>query len=270
MSAVQLAQLIQTASTVCQLQDLTDTVEDKREWKKIKDALAGEKERFDKERNAYVDTVLREQPGEDALTTVVAELDDFGDQANASWFPALEYTRENLIPYLAKESKKSPGYRKALKMMPWALGAACVVVYFGFRIFSAVDVSAPLDSKEGMIQRAAAMEKVVRYDDFMHTKVRKGGWLKSMIFWPIEPTDAEMTGASEFAGLSIEALDILRNDGQICGGPAIRQSETLSEEEVKFVGETAEFVTSDRMKWSGEPVLDISVPIRTFYPCDAQ
>src|SRR3546814_2242053 len=94
--------------------------------------------------------------------------------------------------FLQKEAKKSPAYRKAMKMMPWVIAAVCVVAYFGLRLFSAVDVSAPIASREGVVQRAAAMEKYVRYDDFMHTEVRKGGWLKGIMFWPIEPSDAEM------------------------------------------------------------------------------
>src|SRR3546814_14129204 len=102
-----------------------------------------------------------------------------------------------------------------MKMMPWWIAALCVVAYFGWRLFSAVDVSAPIASREGVVQRAAAMEKYVRYDDFMHTEVRKGGWLKGIMFWPIEPSDAEMTAASEFAGLTLGAFQILRSNDQV-------------------------------------------------------
>src|SRR3546814_3880150 len=54
---------------------------------------------------------------------------------------------DTLFPYttlfrsLQKEAKKSPAYRKAMKMMPWVIAAVCVVAYFGLRLFSAVDVS---------------------------------------------------------------------------------------------------------------------------------
>src|SRR3546814_20852323 len=91
-------------------------------------------------------------------------------------------------------------------MMPGVFVAVCVVAYFGLRLCIAVDVSAPIASREGVVQRAAAMEKYVRYDDFMHTEVRKGGWLKGIMFWPIEPSDAEMTAAAEFAGLTLGAF----------------------------------------------------------------
>src|SRR3546814_13799862 len=88
---------------------------------------------------------------------------------------------DTLFPYttlfrsLQKEAKKSPAYRKAMKMMPWVIAAVCVVAYFGLRLFSAVDVSAPIASREGVVQRAAAMEKYVRYDDFMRSEERRVG-----------------------------------------------------------------------------------------------
>lgn len=268
MSSVKLAELIQIASNIGHLRDLMDTEEDPREWKKVKATLPAEEERFVRERNAYVDMVLRERPGSDAVETAQRELEEFRSKSHASWNRATDYTIENLIPHLTKESRKSPELRRAVKIMPWAFAIVCIVAYFGIRIFSAVDVSSPFDSREGISQRAAAMEKFVRHDDFMHTRTRRGGWIKGLLFWPIEPTDAEKTGATEFAGLSLQAMDILRNDGQACGGPAIGQGENLSKDEIEFVDQLAEFVRSDRMKWSNEPTLDISVPIRALYPCD--
>src|SRR3546814_16807963 len=96
-----------------------------------------------------------------------------------------------------------------MKMMPWVIVAVCVVAYFGLRLFSAVDVSAPIASREGVVQRAAAMEKYVRYDDFMHTEVRKGGWRKGIMFWPIESSDTESETAWEFGVLQLGGFYIL-------------------------------------------------------------
>src|SRR3546814_19562743 len=95
------------------------------------------------------------------------ELEDFRSKAHISWRPATDYTADHLVPFLQKEAKKSPAYRKAMKMMPWVIAAVCVVAYFGLRLFSAVDVSAPIASREGVVQRAAALVKYVRYADFM-------------------------------------------------------------------------------------------------------
>src|SRR3546814_11661076 len=121
-------------------------------------------------------------------------------------------------------------------------------------LFSAVDVSAPIASREGVVQRAAAMEKYVRYDDFMHTEVRKGGWLKGIMFWPIEPSDAEMTAASEFAGLTLGAFQILRSHDQVCGDLAIGQNDTLSKDELEFVDRVADFVGKIGHTWCRERV----------------
>jgi hypothetical protein len=267
MSNVKLAELIQIAGDLVRLKDLMDTEENPREWKKAKEAIPAVEERFKKERTAYVDLVLKDRGDEDPVDATIRELEDFRTKAHPSWQPATDYTADHLIPYLQKESRKSPAQRKALKLMPWIFAAICVIAYFGVRVFSAVDVSAPLASRQGIEQRAAAMEKFVRYDDFMHTEVRKGGWLKGIMFWPIEPTDAEMAAASEFAGLTLGAFEILRSNDQVCGDLAVGQSDTLSKDELEFVDQVAEFVDSDRMKWTDEPELDISTPLRALHPC---
>src|SRR3546814_4307505 len=110
------------------------------------------------------------------------------------------------------------------------------------------------------------MEKYVRYDDFMHTEVRKGGWLKGIMFWPIEPSDAEMTAASEFAGLTLGAFHILRSNDQVCVDLAIGQYDTLSKDELEFVDRVAECVGSDTVNWTDETELDISYTLRSLNP----
>src|SRR3546814_8003453 len=70
-------------------------------------------ERFKKARNAYVDTVLMNDDGEDPVDGTIRELEDFRSKAHISWRPATDYTADHLVPFLQKEAKKSPAYRKA-------------------------------------------------------------------------------------------------------------------------------------------------------------
>jgi hypothetical protein len=59
--------------------------------------------------------------------------------------------------------------------------------------------SANIETRGGMQQRAAAVEKALRYDDLVGTRVRRGGMFKGVMFWPIKPTDGEIGGAAELA-----------------------------------------------------------------------
>lgn len=268
MNSVKLAELIQIASAIWQLEDLIHIEENPAEWKKVKAALPTMIEEFNKKRAAYVDLILKERSGDDAVEYVFGQLTDFRAKSDDSWNRPTDYVIENLIPYLTKESAKSPGYRKAVKAMPWVLATIGIFVYFGVRMFSAVDLSSPIESREGLRQRAAAMEKFVRHDDFMHTEVRRGGWIKGLLFWPIEPTGAEMSGATEFAGLTLAGLGVLREKNEACSDLPVGQGENLSKKEIEFAGEVAEFLRSDRMTWSDDPISNIFTAIEAVDPCD--
>src|SRR3546814_5645570 len=127
---------------------MIDTEENPREWKKVKEAIPAMEERFKKARNAYFDTVLMNDDGEYPVDGTIRELEDFRSKAHISWRPAPDYTADHLVPFLQKEAKKIPAYRTAMKMMPWLIAAVCVVAYSGLRLYSAVDVSAPIASRE--------------------------------------------------------------------------------------------------------------------------
>src|SRR3546814_18133262 len=64
---------------------------------------------------------LMNDDGEDPVDGTIRELEDFRSKAHISWRPATDYTADHLVPFLQKEAKKSPAYRKAMKMMPWVI-----------------------------------------------------------------------------------------------------------------------------------------------------
>src|SRR3546814_15167992 len=94
MSSVKLAELIQIAGDIARLKEMIDTEENPREWKKVKEAIPAMEERFKKARNAYVDTVLMNDDGEDPVDGTIRELEDFRSKAHISWRPATDYTDE--------------------------------------------------------------------------------------------------------------------------------------------------------------------------------
>ena len=188
MSDSYLWDLIQIAARIVQLDQLESEITDKREWKAGKEEWEARKEQFDKLRAEYVDAVLGDDaPSDGVVDEVQGQLTNLREEADPSWHPAFDYMQENLIPYLTKEAGRSPRMRKARKAAPFAAAAHVAVIYFGIAKFSGTPDTAAIDTREGIEQRAAATEKVIRYDDWMDTRVRKGGWLKGILLWPIEP-----------------------------------------------------------------------------------
>ena len=76
--------------------------------------------------------------------------------------------------------------RNPHKAAPFAAAALAVVIYFGVAIFSGTSVTEAIETREGIREIAAAAEKVIRYDDLMNTRMRKGEWAKDILVWPAE------------------------------------------------------------------------------------
>lgn len=51
----------------------------------------------------------------------------------------------------------------------------------------------------------------------MNTHVRRGGWIKSIIFWPVEPTKKEINYASEFLWSTVDVYEYLLKENTLCG-----------------------------------------------------
>lgn len=148
----------------------------------------------------------------------------------------------------------------------WGVGGVTVATYFAFRFLSAAPIESPPDTQKGIQERAAAIEKVLRYDDWMDTRVRRGGWLKGILLWPIEPTEQELKGASEFASLAYEAQTVSVeqfNCTAIAGG-----GEVPSEAEVKYLGQMAELILSPETKWQDPPVMTALEAAKSLGNCD--
>jgi hypothetical protein len=148
----------------------------------------------------------------------------------------------------------------------WGLGGAAVATYFAFRFLSATPIESPADTQKGIQERAAAIEKVLRYDDWMDTRARRGGWLKGILLWPIKPSEQELKGASEFASLAYEAQAVSVeqfNCTAVAGG-----GEVPSEAEVKYLGQMAELLLSPEIKWQDPPVMTALEAAKSLGNCE--
>ena len=125
------------------------------------------------------------------------------------------------VLYLVQNTRPDPKAQHAEKSRRTGGGWWIAIVAFAITMLSLkwywlIDVNAPMESTAGIAQRAATLEKLLDYDDSMDTRVRKGGWLKGIIFWPAEPTEEEIKHASEFLWTSVEVYDYLQKKSALC------------------------------------------------------
>lgn len=260
--------LLELAFGIMQLDAEEASLGKGREWKAAKKQYEAAVEAFNSKRKDYVNSLLVK--GEDwpvVPSDVAEQLDGIQAGADASWHPAIQYTRENLLPFLTKEAGRKPVVRDIIKWTPTVLGVVAAIVYFGIRLTSGVEVTDPIETKLGIQQRAVAAEKVIRYDDWMGTHVRRGGWLKGIMLWPIEPDEAEIKGAGEFVSLALDGYDVLAQKGQVCGSLIGGYDNKLSKEQISFTDDIAEEIQRDDLQWQTPPVLTVLVPIKEKFPC---
>jgi len=237
------------------------------QWKQAKQTYEELEEDFKKVRKDFVDEVLGvEERNELAVEQTETALHNLREGSDPSWYPALNYMEENLLPTVKKEAGKSPAFRKALKLLPIITAVLLVVAYVGTRIATGVDVSAAPESRQGIEQRADALSKVLRYDDWADTRVRRGSWIKGPLLWPIEPTDKEVAAAGEFAGLALEAADVAASEyGCFRLGSGI--GDRLSDAELSYLESIAKDVRSPDTEWHDLPVVTVLQAARSARGC---
>lgn len=263
MSASYLWDLVQVAARIVQLDELEGQVTDKREWQAGKDEYEALQEHFTKLRAEYVDALLGDDAPSDGVSTEVqGQLNSLRAEADPSWHPAFDYTQENLMPYLTKQAGRSPRFRKAVKAVPFVAAAVAAIIYFGVALFSGTPVTEPIETRKGIEQRAAATEKVIRYDDWMHTRVRRGGWLKGIMLWPIEPNPFEVKGAGEFVGLVLEGQQYAKGCGSVVG-----YGNSLTDDQIRMVGEVADFIQRDDLQWKEPAPMTVVAVLDSVKPC---
>ena len=101
----------------------------------------------------------------------------------------------------AKEGTRSPFRRKVEHFGPMIIGVAVFLIYFGVRGYFQLPTFDSLETRQELIYGYDAVHKAEFFDNAMNVHVRKGGWLKGILFWPIEPTDKEIAMGAEFLGL---------------------------------------------------------------------
>lgn len=141
-----------------------------------------------------------------------------------------------------------------------------VAAYFALRFLSGVTIDQPVETKAGLQQRAAAAQKLLRYNQWL------SGWIGSslagpVLLWPIAPTIAEAEAAGEFASAVLGAHRTLKNAGFVCGDLPEGQGVGQSAEQVELIAAVAEHVRAADTQWADPPTVTLLVPIRAKFPC---
>lgn len=224
--------------------------------------------RFRGARDRFVYALLKEGDSPDELAAMVtADLAAIDAPPGSPLAVAADEVREELLNRIERESRKSPLHRTIIRWTPAAIGVALVIAYFSVRLASGIPIDQPIDTREGLRQRAAAAQKVLRYDDWA---AGRSGLIKEILIWPIAPTEAETQGAIEFANVVLGRHARLLATGQICGQPQFASETGLSKAQLELIAKSADHIAKAEVTWQDPPAATVEVPIRAAYLCESR
>lgn len=114
--------------------------------------------------------------------------------------------------------------RKADELL-WKIKAIAIVVIFAGFLFVVlikdmwtVQVDKPIDTGQGIVQRAAAFDKLINQAGSMDSEIpKKFVPINRVHGWLAEISTMEVKFATEFIDYSVERYDVLNNENMICG-----------------------------------------------------
>lgn len=185
---------------------------------KLKKAIENLEQKLNEESSELIDRTVNTWNSDQPLNIFLAEeFASLKQDADESWHNAIDDVGQRITKLALSESSKSPMRRKVEKNGVWIAIGVIAITMLSLKWYWLVEVDQPIETVTGTIQRAAALDKLLDYDDSMDTRVRRGGWLKGILFWPAEPTEKEIEHASEFLWAAVEIYDYLNTEGAICG-----------------------------------------------------
>lgn len=220
------------------------------------------------ERNKVAYDILAEKPDLDLVyTRIRGDLASIAEE-NEGFDDLCTFVANDLIEKLQEESQKSGAWRATKRYAAPAFLGTLAIAYFAMFFINDLTIDQPMDNKDGLIQRAAAFDKASTYDDWMSTRTRRGGAIKGLLLWPWEPDDEELNAANEFAGLTLEGLQLLTDQGAACNTQTVLlQGEYLNEVQLDFVESVSELVQADATVWEEPAVMTLLPFMAEKYPC---
>ena len=219
---------------------------------------------FAAQRNKIVyDLLANNDDGQTAKAIVTNDFVGIRADTNEYLIPIVDHVENELIERIDREAGKSPLHRRVVKWTPVAIGMAALAAYFGVALFDRLAIDQPIESRVGIEQRAAALKKAMRYEEWTNT-TRNRLWV-DLLLWPISPNETENKGATEFAELVLGGRAALRDAKAICNAPT--GNAPVGDADIVLAGIVADYVRDGRAKWTTPPVYTLLPPIRTAYRC---
>jgi len=229
-----------------------------------KEARAPAINRYDAQRDAIVHDLLDRTPDpSDALATMRAEIDAERPGTPDELMGVVDQVEAELAARIEALGGRKPWQRRLIRRAPLLVLAVILAAYGGIRVYSSRSVDAPLETRAGIEQRAAAFRKAVRYADWTDTRRRR--WVLEVLLWPIAPNDGETRAAAEFAGVVLDGRRALAAGRLACGAPP--PGADVTDADIALIGRVAAAALAPATRWATPPIMTLLPPIREAYPC---
>ena len=245
------------------------------------EAARGEIEaNIDRELFLYVDSLIKQK--KDVIYTTLAEIEKLKNNSHPSWKDIIEELKQMILDKAKKETKKSPTRRKIEANLWWSVLTILVVVFLSVHVLSLIDTTKDIQSKQGIINGARIVQKVITYDKTAWNKKssyhqRGEGWARlgwKVIRWPIKPTDREMVYAGNFVNIILGVSDALIEHHLICGFPAREQLMADDNDDlIKIIKLVSDFILQNKEfddTTEFKSLLPIIPPLLEMYPCETE
>lgn len=223
---------------------------------------------YQKALRVFVYHLLKEgHSAEMARRLVEADLHQVAGHSSEHWAPVYDEVRADLLAQIARDGGKK-GWQRALRhYAPAIVGAILAAVYFGVRLYSALPIDKPLDSREGMIQRAAVIEKMARYDNWASGGTGRYQLIKDVLLWPIEPNADELHAGNELIVLIGGRYAMLAQAKQACLLLVPQESGLPGDQREEMVRKAAAYLRGPGVSWVQPIANTLDAPIKASYPC---
>ena len=108
-----------------------------------------------------------------------------------------------------------------------------------------VKVNQPIETGVGIIQRAAAFEKLIHYSGSMDSKIPSNFKAKNFIHrWLAAPTENETKYALEYMNYTVDIYDSLQGEKKICGPLSHEHDDGFDNDEIAIARSISKYFKS--------------------------
>jgi hypothetical protein len=217
------------------------------------------------------DLVADRRTASAAMRAVNDDFDEISALSSVELHSTYDKIRYDLINRIEDEAGPPAWQGTAQKRLVGIGGVALVILlaggYFALRQYNLTPVTAPIETRAGLEQRADALAKVLHYESWASGR---RGMIKNILLWPFEPIPEEVEGARELSGLALGGAAKLVQAGEACGIQFGSGDQALTPQEQGVLEKVSGHLHDKSAQWRDPPILTVLDPIRSSYPCSAR